>query len=179
MPPNDDYLPVNTSNADLPEDDMGFEFLSNVRNRPRRIVYSDDSELDLMRPDLPERWIERKIKCIKYVNDCLSLEKVFFKDAVKIQVNWETIGLARASKTQSHFQTVEYNASRWGMQINESKTKVLCINSSKSNKPEAYFHTADGTRVSSSDSMKILGFTFTSEPNEHEHGVQNAEKVQM
>ena len=161
---NNEDLLVNSS--DFSGNNVNFEFLSNVWNRPRRIIYSDDSEIDLMRPDLPDRWTEGKIKCIKYVDDCLSLEKVLFKDAVKLQVNGETIGLARASKTESHFRTVKYNASRCGMQINEYKTKVLCT--ARSYKPEAYFHTTDGTRVSSSDSMKILGFTFTSEPNVRE-----------
>ena len=97
------------------------------------------------------------------------LNKVFTKNAVKIQVNGRLTGLVRATKTESHFRTVEYNANRRGMLINEDKTRMLCISSARSYLPEAYFHSSDGTRIKSSASLKVLGFTFTGEPNVRAH----------
>ena len=103
------------------------------------------------------------------MDDCLSLEKVFFKESDKINVGNNCIALSRASKTQNQFQTVEYNMGLIGMQIDNQKTKMLCISSAKSYRPQSYFLSADGTKLTSSDTLKILGFTFNSEPNAKEH----------
>ena len=51
------------------------------------------------------------------------------------------------------------------MRINNDKTKMLCISACKSYVPQAYFHSSGGSRVSSTNSMKILGFTFSDQPN--------------
>ena len=172
MPQNYGYLPDDrgfSSMDSLSKNETSFEYLSNVKNRPRRIIYSDESEIDLQWPELPDRWTDRGIKCIKYVDDCLSVEKVFFKDAIRVQINGRNVGLAKAAKTKSHFRNVEYNANRWGMQINNAKTKMLCISSATSYLPEAYFHSTDGVRISSEWSMKILGLTLSNEPSVREH----------
>ena len=79
------------------------------------------------------------------------------------------IALSRAAKTQNQFQTIEHNAGLVGMQINNQKTKMLCISAARSYKPELYILSADKTRVSSSPTLKILGFTLSSEPNAKEH----------
>ena len=60
----------------------------------------------------------RDIKCLKYVDDCLSIEKVYFKESEKLNVDNTRYALSRAAKTQDQFRTVEFNAGRIGMQIN-------------------------------------------------------------
>ena len=72
--------------SDQSESDQDFEYLASVCNRPRRVQCSDESSLEILRPDLPVRWVDRLLKCFKYVDDCLSIEKVFFKDAVRIKL---------------------------------------------------------------------------------------------
>ena len=121
----------------LSDSDNSFEYLSGVRNRPRRIIYSDESDPDLLRPELPERWKIRPIKCLKFVDDCLSLEKLHFKDLEQINVNGDSLALSRAVKTQQQFRTIEYNASNIGMQINNQKTKMLCVSAARSYTPKA------------------------------------------
>ena len=52
-------------------------FFPGTRNN-NNIVYTDsESEPESSFPDV-ERWKERPLKCIKYVDDCLSLEKICF-----------------------------------------------------------------------------------------------------
>ena len=105
IPP--DLSPIGLS--DLSEENS-FEYFASVRRRPRRVVYSDSSA-DMLRPDLPDRWEDRPIKCFKYVDDCLSVEKVFMKGAEKFNVDGQITALSIAPKTQAHFRTVEYNLS--------------------------------------------------------------------
>ena len=93
------------------------EYFSEARRRPRRIVYSDSS-VDLLRPELPVRWLNRPLKCFKYIDDCLTVEKVYMKRAETFNVDGRITALSKAPKTQKHFRTVEYNAGRRGMQIN-------------------------------------------------------------
>ena len=68
-----------------------------------------DSENE-QEPDYPSRWIDRKIKCVKYVDDCLFLERLCFggKSRWPENIN-DTIGTRslHAEKTQNHFRTVE------------------------------------------------------------------------
>ena len=46
--------------------------------RPQRIAYTDtDTGSDTFSNDIQtDRWADRKIKCMKYVDDCLSVKKI-------------------------------------------------------------------------------------------------------
>ena len=70
---------------------------------------------------------------------------------------------------ESHFRTIEYNASRYGMQINKEKTKMLCISACSSYIPVTYFCSTDGSCIGCTNSMRVLGFTFSGEPNVKKH----------
>ena len=137
--------------------------------RPRRIIYTDEDSFTAARPDLPVRWKERKLLCVKYVDDCLSVEKVSFSNAEIINANSQTNALARANKSQDHFRTVEYNAATRGMEINKSKTSMMCESAAKTYTPKSYLIASDGTKVESGEQMKILGFHFNTEPNVKHH----------
>ena len=49
---------------------------------------------------------------MKYVDDCLSVEKVCFLGTEKVNVNGQELTVARANKMENHVKSVEYNASR-------------------------------------------------------------------
>ena len=102
---------------------------------------------------------------MKYVDDCLSVDKVLFRGGKIVSGKSK----ARAKKTQDHFRTVERNAISRGMKINNNKTKMLCISAAKTYDPVAFISTSDGTTISSTDSMKVLGFTFDSSPTVKAH----------
>ena len=129
-PRNCEYLPENSgfNSGSLTENEISFEYLANVKNRPRRIIYSDESDIDLQRPELPERWMDRNIKCIKYVDDCLSLEKICF--GLRGGQGEERRMLA--SKSQRHFRLVEENAAPRGMKLNKGKTRICLLYTSPS-----------------------------------------------
>ena len=161
-------LPENDLSSFTAESEGDFSLFAAVR-RPRRINYTDEDSFSAVRPDLPVRWKDRKLLCVKYVDDCLSVEKVSFSNAEKINANGKINALARASKTESHLQTVEYNSAQRGMQINKTKTNMMCISAAKTYEPQSYVMALDGTKKETGEKMKILGFHFNSEPNVRYH----------
>ena len=101
------------------ESGLDFEFRAGVRNRPRRIIYTDEaSSSDL---ENPVRWKDEALVCVKYVDDCLAIEKLNYAGTTKIHDSGNDYARVRAIKCQDHFRTVEYNASRRGMIINQKK----------------------------------------------------------
>ena len=90
-------------------DDSQHEFLSELRNRPRRIIYTDsDSAQDPIRAPYPNTWQDRRLECRKYVDDCLPVEKVLYKGN---EISVDGVIKVRAHKTQPYLRTVEYNLS--------------------------------------------------------------------
>ena len=124
--------PINESVLGLSGQSSDGEFFVETR----RIIYTEsETSSDNLPPD--SSWVDRKLICMKYVDYCLSVEKVRFRGK-------EIIGgkiVTRANKSQAHFQTVEYNAKARGMKINNDKTKMLCISASKSYEPVAFLNT--------------------------------------
>ena len=51
------------------------------------------------------------------------------------------------------------------MKVNTDKTNLLCISDSLSFKAVAHIFSMEGTRLTSSDSLKLLGFRFGPRPN--------------
>ena len=157
--------PVNTStgtgtlNENLSDSSLDFEIMSSTRNRPRRVRYTE-SESAASSDDCNLPWQDRKLKCMKYVDDCLSIERINFKKS-KI----DETAYVRARKSQNHFHTVEYNGNSRGMKLNYQKTRMLCISAASSYTPIAYVDTPDGSRITSESSMKVLGFMFGQQPN--------------
>ena len=73
--------PINTSIAESDSSDDGFRFLAGTRNFPKTVDFTDsDTDLEclLELKDFVRCWSDRPIKYLKYVDDCLSLEKVCF-----------------------------------------------------------------------------------------------------
>ena len=52
------------------------------------------------------------------------------------------------------------------MKVNDSKTQMLCMSPSV-HKCKSYLITNDGTRIESSESLKLLGFHFDEQPSPH------------
>ena len=90
------------------EDDSGprDSLLAGARNIPRTVKYSSDFCYENIRPSLPARWADEPITCLKYVNDCLAIEKVPFKNGLKMTVNGRHLSVAKAVKSNIHYNTV-------------------------------------------------------------------------
>ena len=55
------------------------------------------------------------------------------------------------------------------MKVNTSKTSMICFSDAMSYGAEAFIYDADGNRIDSGPTMKILGFHFSDKPTMHAH----------
>ena len=151
-------------------DDTDFEYLEHIKNRPKRVVYSDEESLSRIRNDQPVSFKPRSLKCVKYVDDCLFLERVSYTGAERFNMDGEVIALTKASQSENVFRTVENNAAKRGMQINNKKTRMLSISAANSYVASSYLVTTDGMKIlTTREKMRVLGFYFSTEPNVKEN----------
>ena len=114
-----------------PDNSFRYYFLPGVRNIPRTAACLSGGSDVSMDDTVPINWKDRPLKCLKYVDDCLSVEKLSFFDAVRINVDGKNLAVTKASKSQRHFDTVSINAASRGMILNAQKTKMLCISAAR------------------------------------------------
>ena len=55
------------------------------------------------------------------------------------------------------------------MRVNSAKMAMLCMSDVQSYQARSHLYTADGDLVQSGESMKVLGFNFSSSPSVHAH----------
>ena len=107
-------------------------------------------------------WQQTLIQVLKYVDDNVLHEKANFEFV-------ETDEMFRRIKhfvrTQNLFRRVVGQAEDKGMQVNALKTNLMCISDASSYTACGFIEDSEGTRIESTDSMKILGFYFSSKPD--------------
>ena len=107
-------------------------------------------------------FIRKLLQVLKYVDDNVIIEKLNF-DTVATDGHFFRSKLA--VRTQNLFCRIVHQARAVGMKIHPGKTVTMCIAELKSYNPLAYFYDADGTKVETVQNMKILGVTFSSDPD--------------
>ena len=110
-----------------------------------------------------------------YIDDYNIVEKVRSESSVSHITTKTTIRHTHAPKTEKKVRDVRQKASDLLMRVNEKKTQILCISTNHDDN-RAYIETASG-RLESKDSLKILGFTFGSDPSPKEHIATVKKKV--
>ena len=114
------------------------------------------------------KWRERPGLNLKYVDDNLSLEKIFMKNADRDPTN-PKLKFKHAIASQNKFRWVIRRAEERGMKVNSSKTSMICISDAMSYQAEAFIKDWEGNRIESGDLLKILGFHFSDRPTVHAH----------
>ena len=132
-----------------------------------RIVYS--SEGDLTPPPEPTstclgQWKQRPVNVDKYVDDNLQQEAVNTENCAVLPVLGEAHKSKHAVLTQNVFRHVVRNAAKKGMKVNSEKTSMVCISDSQNYKISSYIYDAEGVRIDSTSTMKVLGWHFSSRP---------------
>ena len=106
-------------------------------------------------------WMHELLQVLKYVDDVIN-EKLNFHNVPTDPYSFRT---KRAIRTQNLFQMIVHFAESQGMKVNAAKTKSLCIAELKSYIPKAFFNDGKGGQIQAGNSMKILGFEFSSDPD--------------
>ena len=135
---------------------------------PRRVVYS--SEEDLTPPPEPTRtclgpWVQPRVEVNKYVDDNLQEESVNFENVLSVN----GMKNKHAVATQNVFRHIVRCAERKGMKVNASKTNMICISDSLNHTTMAHIYDRDGGKIESGQSMKVLGWHFSTKPTVEAH----------
>ena len=81
-------------------------FFLQTRDYPH-VIYTESGS-DSQSNAAPARWTNRPLKCVKYVDDCLSIEKLCFAGTdLNSETNKHSV---RAIQTEEHIKIVETNA---------------------------------------------------------------------
>ena len=138
-------------------EDEDFQFLRQRRVLDFQSSDEDDSSFEVY--EVPENASSSPINSYVYIDDYNTIEKVPIKNApTHITTKKQQVNVV-AIKSGLQYSRVEEMAKRIGMVVNENKTQVLCIHSSKFSEVKSYIRTKNG-RIESTDNLKILGFRF-------------------
>ena len=128
----------------------------------------DASEIALY-AGLPDRWNPGALWQLKYIDDGLKGEKLCTSNAVShITCKKETKYL-HAKRTEDDLKLTLQNVKKIGMRINEEKTNMICITVAKNSLVYSFINTENGTTITGSDNMKMIGFMFVRRPNADTH----------
>ena len=140
----------------------GFVFLDKARNVRRALETNNITMLrDKTIPDEPNP----VTSVHKYIDDSLSDSKLDFENV--LLKNGQK--LKHAVGAQNVFRRTIRNAELIGMKANTEKTRLLCVSDAISFKAGAFFYSIEGTKLTSGDELKLLGFRFGSRPTCHNH----------
>ena len=106
----------------------------------------------------------KPVKICKYIDDCISCEKLNFGQVDIEVVDGKPIKRRRAVGIQNSFVSITGNAKKKGMKINTDKTGLICISDALHYRPETYF-AAGAELIESKSSLKVLGYHFSSKPD--------------
>ena len=150
--------------------DMEVVFETGARNLPR-INYSDEGMITPPKEVKVGTQVltDKEIVIAKYIDDNITVEKLNYGSTPLTSVAGKNLKRRLAVKTQNAVRSITGRAKDKGMVVNENKTQMLVVSDSLNYKPTAYIESRDGDLIESSDSMKVLGFNFSSRPNMHAH----------
>lgn len=118
-------------------------------------------------------WVRQKPTVKAYIDDYNVIEKVRTTAAISHFSQNRTTYEVNAPQTERLLLQVKTAAADIGMVVNEAKTQLLCIHPQGSNM-SSYIRApdAEGERIVSGESLKILGFTFGRTPDVSVHTKQ-------
>ena len=114
--------------------------------------------------------VDKDIIIVKYVDDNISIERLNFGEtSIIVSPDGKAIKVRLAPKTQNAFRSVTSRAGKKGMVVNTRKTQMLVISDALNYTPHAFIHDREGNCINDGETMKVLGFTFSSKPTMHAH----------
>ena len=102
------------------------------------------------------------IQVLKYVDDNILHEKINFEN---IPTDGYGFKSKHAKRTQNLFWRIVAEAEACGMKVNADKTQTMCISEVKTYNPSVHFFDRDGNKTSTLNEMRVLGVTFSSQPD--------------
>ena len=136
---------------------LNITFLHNARNHPFEIPPPENR--------VGTQVLELKpVKIVKYVDDCITCEKLNMGEVEIEFVGGEPVKIRRAVGTQNAILSITSNALDKGMKINESKTGLICVSDALHYRPVVFFQATEDIKVECTPSIKILGYHISDKP---------------
>ena len=111
-----------------------------------------------------------------YIDDYNAIEHIKYSEALSHITTQKRTLKVLAQKSESIFENVCDLAKNIHMKVNSKKTQMLCVHANKDNQITSYI-TTGSDEIVSSPSLKILGFTFGTEPNANKHVLMANDKM--
>ena len=111
---------------------------------------------------------ERDPRTFKYVDDNLQVFRINMETAVRDQ-GPPPYRDKHAVECQNQFRRIIRRAEERGMRVNEDKTAMVCTSGAQSYEARAHIYAADGTRIESGNTMKVLGYHLGHRATAHYH----------
>ena len=124
------------------------------------------------------RLVERSLGSVKYIDDTTLIQAVPLEGAVKHFTTATTVESLEPDGLGERFAGLVANARDIGMEINCSKTQLLCMSPNNGCVTVARIHTPEGP-VDSVSMLKLVGFVFGSDPNVSAHINHLVEKFRI
>ena len=140
-------------------------------------------EADLQTPPREEKvgtqvLEDKPVKIFKYIDDNILCAKLNFGQ-VPITPGQPPQKVRQALPSQNAFRGITTNARKIGMLVNGSKTGLLCISDALNYRPSTFILDSDGQRIDCAETLKILGFTFSSRPTVDAHVATVAKRMRQ
>lgn len=106
-----------------------------------------------------------------YIDDGIIDTKLSYMETVNGLVTASVVmklGQAWSSCLSERIQ-MDYSECGINWQVNEQKTNPICISDAMTSKVTAHIYTISGSRFPTTDSLKLLRFSFETRPVCHEH----------
>jgi hypothetical protein len=132
-----------------------------------KISLESEDQSDSLLADPNENVCEGISEVNKFIDDFLAVESIRTTEYTERYENDVTERLVRAKASEKLLETVKINGQKIGLNINQKKTQLLCISEDKEYEMKSYIEGEE--RKESTDSMKILGFTFGHRPTVSAH----------
>ena len=138
----------------------------------RRIAYSSEEEEEVPPESSKknQKWRERDPRIFKYVDDNLQINRINMETAIpSLDGEGARVREKHGVQCQNAFRTIVRRSGERGMKVNSRKTAMVCVSGAQTYRAKSHIMTAEGEKIESGDSMKVLGFTFSGKPTVHAH----------
>ena len=118
--------------------------------------------------DLPDRWREDPLWYLRYIDDGLAGEKIANNMGISHFTQHKENRLIHASGSERFLNLTIQNSKKIGMLINALKTKMVCVNASKTVNINTYINVG-GEKIKAGEEMMMLGFKIGKRPDAAAH----------
>ena len=146
------------------------QFRAGTRNLPRPGIEDDAQVMLPVENAVGTQVLSLKpVMIVKYIDDSVSIEKVNFGEEIIQETENGPIKRKQAKGSQNAYRSITRNALWKGMQVNEDKTKILCIADNMNYTAKVFIKDNNDQVIDCKDSMRVLGFDLSNRPTVHAH----------